>query len=150
MPSPIHRILVVEDDHLLLLNARLLLESAGHDVLSASDAISAISLLEASPGVTAMFADVSMPGPMDGLALAVEVYRRWPDIDVHLTSGKVELAHVALPPSATFLAKPYTAAAMLNLLAAGARRGAITVPCPAKTGVGYSNPPVRYRSATAQ
>lgn len=117
MPSSIHRILVVEDDQLLLLNARLLFESAGHDVLSASDAASAIALLETSPGVTAIFTDVSMPGPMDGLALAWEVYRRWPDIGVHITSGKRELANVPLPPSATFLPKPYTAAAMLNLLA---------------------------------
>ena len=118
MPSSLRTVLVVEDDCLLLLNARLLLENAGYRVLDAPNAETALALLDANPDVTSMFTDIAMPGAMDGIALAAEVGRRRPGLPVFITSGTTSMADAAISPSATFLPKPYTAAAMLRLLAA--------------------------------
>jgi two-component system, response regulator PdtaR len=110
--------MVVEDDCLILLNARLLLESAGYRVLEAADAAAALRLIDAHPEVTAVFTDVAMPGAMDGLALAAAIGRVRPGLPVYITSGSVEVAEEALPEGTTFLAKPYTAAKLMRLLAA--------------------------------
>jgi CheY-like chemotaxis protein len=120
MPTPTltPTVLVVEDDHLILLNARLLLETAGCRVLVAGDAVEALRLLNEQPDITAVFTDVAMPGPLDGLELAAEIHQRWPAMPVHITSGSARITADRLPPSATFLPKPYTAAAITRLLAA--------------------------------
>jgi DNA-binding NtrC family response regulator len=118
MPINQRTVLVVEDDHLILLNARILLENAGLTVLVANDGVQALALLDERPEVSALFTDVVMPGPIDGVALAEEVSRRRPDIPVFITSGSPETAQRMLPPSASFLPKPYTANQLTRLLVA--------------------------------
>jgi two-component system, response regulator PdtaR len=59
-----------------------------------------------------------MPGPMDGLALADLVRRRWPHILVVVTSGHLEASSVLLPDDAVFIAKPYGEQAPVNLIQA--------------------------------
>jgi CheY-like chemotaxis protein len=64
-------------------------------------------LLESRPDVKVVFTDVNMPGRIDGLALAREVSRRWPWIDVLITSGRVREDDLDLQSDWPFIPKPY-------------------------------------------
>jgi CheY-like chemotaxis protein len=85
------------------------LEDAGYKVIEAVNAQEALTLLEARPDVRVLFTDVEMPtgGDMDGLLLAHLVSKRWPNIGIVITSGRLEPKDGDLPEGARFLAKPY-------------------------------------------
>jgi len=100
-------VLVVEDEFLLRLNAVLMIEDAGFDVLEAVDADQAIEILEARPDIHVIFTDIQLPGSMDGLKLAHAVRGRWPPIKIIATSGRVNLRTDDLPEGGRFLLKPY-------------------------------------------
>jgi CheY-like chemotaxis protein len=99
-------ILVVEDGPLQRLDMIDLAESAGFEVLEAHDADHAIALLEGRFDVRLVLADIDMPGSMNGLRLAAAVRRRWPPIQIILTTaGRAPLPD-DMPEGAVFLPKP--------------------------------------------
>jgi CheY-like chemotaxis protein len=100
-------VLVVEDEFLVRLNAVLMIEDAGFDVLEAVDADQAIEILEAGPDIHVIFTDIQIPGSMDGLKLAHAVRGPWPPIKIIATSGHVNLRTDDLPEGGRFLPKPY-------------------------------------------
>ncbi|MET3996994.1 CheY-like chemotaxis protein [Bradyrhizobium sp. i1.4.4] len=100
-------VLIVEDDLLIRLHAAQIIEDAGFDVIEASNADEAISILEARSDITILFTDIQMPGSMDGLKLAAAVRGRWPPIKIVATSGIVDVRADDLPEGGRFLPKPY-------------------------------------------
>ena len=114
------RVLVVEDEALLLFSIADDLRDAGFDVLEATNADQAVALLTANPDIHLLFTDIDMPGSMDGLKLAAFVRNRWPPIRIVVTSGKTRPADALLPLGGTFLPKPYSvsgvAAALRSVL----------------------------------
>ena len=101
-------ILIVEDDALVLLDAADMIQSAGYDVLEASNADEAIKILESRSDIEVIFTDIEMPGSMNGLRLAEAVRGRWPPIKIIATSGHFQKGNVTLPSGGWFLPKPYT------------------------------------------
>ncbi|MBL8250530.1 MAG: response regulator [Candidatus Competibacter sp.] len=83
-------ILVVEDDAEVRLFAVNALRGLGYQTAQAADAVSALQLLETTPDIALLFTDIVMPGPMDGVKLATEAQRRFPDLPVLYTSGYTE------------------------------------------------------------
>jgi CheY-like chemotaxis protein len=71
-------VLIVEDEFLIRSHAAQIIEDAEFDVLEASNADEAISILEARSDIAVLFTDIQMPGSMDGLKLAAAVKGRWP------------------------------------------------------------------------
>jgi CheY-like chemotaxis protein len=114
-PRPV-TVLVVEDEPLIRLDIADELSAAGFRVLDAADATEALELLEARADVSIVFTDVNMPGPIDGLELGREVKRRWPHVELIVTSGRERPARGALPPAARFLPKPYRAPDLCRIL----------------------------------
>ena len=100
-------VLVVEDEYFLRINAVLMIEDAGFDVLEAANADQAIEFLEGRPDIHVIFTDIQIPGSMDGLKLAHAVRGRWPPIKIIATSGRVNLRTDDLPEGGRFLPKPY-------------------------------------------
>ncbi len=102
--------LVVEDDDAVRNLAAAVLEETDLDVITCESAEAAISVLE-RPGmnVALLFADVRLPGAMDGIALASTVGRRWPETRVVVTSGYDAKAEGRLPQQAVFMQKPWRA-----------------------------------------
>jgi CheY-like chemotaxis protein len=100
-------VLIVEDEFLVRLHAAQIIEEAGFDVIDASNADEAISILEVRSDITVMFTDIQMPGSMDGLKLAAAVKGRWPPIKIVATSGLVNVRPNDLPEGGRFLPKPY-------------------------------------------
>ena len=100
-------VLIVEDEFLIRLHAAQIIEEAGFDVIEASNADEAISILVVRSDITVLFTDVQMPGSMDGLKLAAAVKGRWPPIQIVATSGLVNVRSDDLPEGGRFLPKPY-------------------------------------------
>lgn len=84
---PGYRILLVEDDPLVAETTTAQLEILDcHVAHVARDAEAAITWIEAGGEVDLLFADIVMPG-MNGVALAVALNERRPDVRVLLTTG---------------------------------------------------------------
>jgi CheY-like chemotaxis protein len=109
-------VLIVEDEHLLRMNAVDMIEEAGFDVVEAGSADEAIAILEARPDIHVVFTDIHMPGTMDGLKLARFVRGRWPPIKIVATSGNHVFVDGDLPEGSVFLPKPYTLEKMASML----------------------------------
>ena len=102
------RVLIVEDDFLLRMDAMQMIEEAGFEVLEAANADEAIAILEARSDIQVIFTDIDMPGgSMDGLKLAHAVRGRWPPIRIVTTSGHFAVTQDQLPAGGTFIPKPY-------------------------------------------
>ena len=109
-------ILIVEDDVLVRMIANDILTDAGFRVFEAHDAQEAMTLLEARADVQVVFTDWNMPGKIDGLGLARLVRKRWPDVGIIVTSGKMLPAPGDLPAGVQFISKPYRPSALIDAI----------------------------------
>ena len=100
-------VLVVEDETLVRVTALAIIEESGFEAIAAGNADEAIRALETRGDIRAVFTDVQMPGPMDGLKLAQVIRDRWPPVALLVTSGKTRVTASDLPSGARFLPKPY-------------------------------------------
>jgi two-component system, response regulator PdtaR len=100
-------VLVVEDETLVRVTALAMIEDCGFEAIAASSADEALRALETRSDIRAVFTDVQMPGPMDGLKLAQVIRDRWPPVALLVTSGKERDIKSDLPKGARFLPKPY-------------------------------------------
>ena len=99
------KILLVEDEPLILMDIQLQLQQAGHEVFSAGNADGAIEILD-SHAIDVILTDIDMPGSMDGLELAAAVRNRWPPIEIVVMSGKRRPMPDELPIRTRFIEKP--------------------------------------------
>lgn len=111
-------ILVVEDDPLQRLGMIDLVEDAGFEAIEARDADQAVEILEARRDIRVVFTDIDMPGSMDGLKLAAAIRKRWPPIEIIVTSGGRKPALEELPVRTSFLPKPLVPADAIRMLKA--------------------------------
>ena len=118
-------VLVVEDETLVRMVAAASIEDAGFETIEAVGAESAIAILEMRKDIRIVFADIHMPGSMDGLKLARVVRDRWPPIELILTSGLIKIGQRDLPERGVFLAKPYSIEALTAALACFDNRSAV-------------------------
>ncbi|WP_375414747.1 response regulator [uncultured Bradyrhizobium sp.] len=109
-------VLIVEDEFLLRMNARDLIQAAGFNVVEAANADEAIEILESRRDITVVFTDIQMPGSMDGLKLAQAIRGRWPPIKIIATSGHVSVTQEDLPEGGRFLPKPYSPVEIISML----------------------------------
>ncbi len=100
-------VLVVEDETLVRVTAVAIIEESGFEAIAAGNADEAICALETRSDIRAVFTDIQMPGPMDGLKLAKVIRDRWPPVALLVTSGKTRTIDSDLPNGARFLPKPY-------------------------------------------
>ena len=112
-------ILVVEDDSLMCKLTCDALDELGYTVLQASNAASALAILDQESNIKLLFTDVVMPD-VNGKKLAEEALRRRPGLKVLFTTGYTANAVVhggVLDPGVQFISKPFT----LDQLAAKVR-----------------------------
>jgi len=109
-------ILIVEDDNDLRALIVLLFEDSDLDIIECNSAESALAtMLLRGRDVVMIFADVRLPGVMDGLDLAREAKVRWPHLTVALTSGNAGHRLQALPEGVIYMPKPWQAEEVLAL-----------------------------------
>lgn len=108
-------VMVVDDEPLIrsLMTERLDLE--GYTVLAASTAEEAIGILR-DHAVQAVISDVRMPGPMDGIGLALWVREHEPEVSIILISGHDGSKVKRLLPRTPFFQKPFQVGEVVNEL----------------------------------
>ena len=100
-------VLIVEDDAELRSLMATLLEDGKRDIIECESAEAALAImLIRGREVAVIFADVRLPGVMNGVDLAWEVKMRWPFLPVILTSGHPLRLVDELPPGVTYMPKP--------------------------------------------
>ena len=109
------RVLMVDDDDNIVGIVGDALRDAGHDVLTASGGAQALEILQQDPRIDALFSDVVMPG-MSGIELAGRARELRPELRVLLASGYSEGWLENMPAGVEFIAKPYRAMQVLELL----------------------------------
>ena len=110
------KVLVVEDEPILLLFATDVVTEAGFEAVSAANADEAIKILTERDDIRIVFTDVRMPGSMDGMKLATFVRDRWPPIEIIVTSGHLGTAPPELPARGKFFRKPYRTQHVIDAL----------------------------------
>jgi signal transduction histidine kinase len=109
------RVLVVDDDPLIVASTAAMLEDAGHMVVESSSGQRALDVLRLGTQVDVVVTDHAMPG-MTGLELARRIHQGSPSLPVILVSGYADLpasAEIQMPR----LAKPYKQQDLLDLIA---------------------------------
>jgi DNA-binding NtrC family response regulator len=100
--------LIVEDDAAVRRATVALLEAGHVDTIECESAEAALAVMRnGGRDVAMIFADVRLPGAMDGIDLAWEVKAHWPDLPIILTSGHPPDHGNSLPPGATYMPKPW-------------------------------------------
>ena len=112
--TPPIRILVVEDETFIRMDAVETLRAAGFDIIEAANADEAIQMLEHHSDIRLIFTDIDMPGSMNGLKLAAAVRDRWPPVRIIATSGHFKVQASDLPADARFISKPYQPAQIID------------------------------------
>ena len=80
---------------------------SGFTVVEAADGAKALQILEQDKSIDAVFTDVTLPGELDGFAVARWVRKQRPDLPVVLTSGEVTATHAErIGRDEPFFAKP--------------------------------------------
>jgi CheY-like chemotaxis protein len=107
------QILLAEDDDSVRAFVKRALELDGHSVMAAEDGALALEILEErGQGFDLLLSDIKMP-VMDGIALALNVARRFPDMPILLMTGfadQRERAHGLDQLVRDIVPKPFTLA----------------------------------------
>jgi two-component system, response regulator PdtaR len=118
-------VLVVEDDALLADMALEMIEEAGLKAVAVDSVDAALDYLkEGADRVAAMFSDVRLRGPLNGIELAAFVAVRWPQIAICVTSGVALERPYRLPKNAQFMPKPWKPQEVIAFVERASRRGA--------------------------
>ena len=119
-PAPL--VLVVEDEALVRMVMSDVLTEAGFEVLDAANVAEALTILAAPLEVRVVVTDVEMPPGPNGFDLAREVARRWPRIEILVSSGRHWPQAGNLPLGAAFLEKPIRNEVLVSYVKAAAER----------------------------
>jgi signal transduction histidine kinase len=114
------RVLLVDDDPLVLASTSGLIEEIGHEVTEAEGGVPALARAGATGPPDVLVTDFGMPG-MTGLELAAALRRQWPALPVVVVTGYAELQEGA-DGGVTWLHKPFAQAelaAAIETAAAG-------------------------------
>ena len=121
-------VLLVEDDEEVAALVTEMFHELGYRPRRVGASQAALDALAEGGRIDLVFSDIMMPGLMNGVDLAFEIRRRWPDLPVLLTSGYAETAiRDAEAAGIPVLAKPYdidTLAKRLRSVLGQPRQGA--------------------------
>ncbi|MGP9820210.1 PAS domain S-box protein [Salinarimonas sp. NSM] len=110
------RVLVVDDDALVLMGSATMVEDLGHEPIEAGSGADALAILDAGTPIDVVLTDQAMPG-MTGLQLAQAVRARRPRLPLVLATGYAELPEGAEAAVDARLAKPFGQDELMRVLA---------------------------------
>ena len=118
------RILLVDDDSIVLAGTVAMLEDLGHSVVDVGSATQALELLGRPNNFDLVITDHAMPA-MTGSALAERIEQVWPNLPVILATGYADLTG-GINPSLPRLNKPFRSNDLAGAIAAALRSVAPT------------------------
>jgi two-component system, cell cycle response regulator CpdR len=105
------RVLIVDDEPLLLEVTAWMLEDLGCDVVTADCGAGALTQLKADERIEILITDIQMPG-MNGYELAEQARRQRPELQIIVCSGRAN-SERGLP----LIRKPFTQDALASAMA---------------------------------
>lgn len=120
MGDAARRVMVVDDEPLVLQSTADLLADDGYEVIVASGYEDALARLDAAPDTSVLVTDISFSAGPDGIALAQAAAKRWPHMRIVIVSGECRPAGRDYPENALFFTKPYAPGALLTMVREGA------------------------------
>lgn len=114
-------ILIVEDDALVRRYVMIQVQSLGYRTFTAGNANEALAIIDQAEKIDLLFADVVLPGSIDGWQLAIEALNRRPALKVLYTSGYARSAIAPdrhLDADVLLLAKPYRKVELAKMIRA--------------------------------
>jgi DNA-binding NtrC family response regulator len=108
------RVLVVDDEEMIVEQLVMAFEDAGFDVATASNALDAHTVLEDSGSINLVVTDVRMPGNVDGVVFGHVVAEQHPEIPIIIISGVSQPDDRDVPPGSTFIPKPFKASLLVD------------------------------------
>jgi len=111
------KILIVDDQKIVLDSCKRILEEDGFSVTLATSADEAVERIKKET-FSLILLDIKMPG-RDGMSLKRQVKETWPQIPIMVMSGYTTpetLAEVSETDAATFIAKPFTPDELLDVI----------------------------------
>jgi len=106
--APKRVILIVEDEVIIRSVVSEYLRESGFLVIEAANVAEAVAVLSTQSHIDLVFSDITMPGEMDGFALARWIHERRAGLPILLTSGAGAVLNAAGPfTSEQFIRKPY-------------------------------------------
>lgn len=110
------RLLVVDDDPLVLKMLERILVNAGFQVLTAKNGLAAIRIVQSVQGdIDLLVSDVEMP-EMGGTALAAAMRVSYPEVPILFISGNNHVLALPGQEPYLFLLKPFTHGALLRAI----------------------------------
>ena len=109
------RVLIVEDEIMLLEVVAAELEDAGFTVSQATTAEIALSFIESDAAIDVLFTDIRLPGEMDGWQLAEAARRLRPGLPIIYATGFTQTPP-RLAEGSVFFTKPYRANAIISAI----------------------------------
>lgn len=119
--SSVIKVLVVEDEPLILMATADMLCELGHAVKEATSAEVALDLLQRET-FDVLLTDIGLPG-MSGFDLAREVKDRWPDVRLVFASGNNAGRAASGIADALQLTKPFSAEDLATIIARATEKG---------------------------
>lgn len=116
MEAAARRVLLVEDEPLVLRSTADLFADEGFEVAEASGYEDALGRLADNPETAVLVTDINLTDGPDGLALANMVAERWPHVRIVIVSGCVRPDGGQYPERAIFFTKPYAPGALLTIV----------------------------------
>ena len=112
-------VLFVDDEPLIAMVVEDALRDAGHDVMTASDAPAAVTLLRQHPRkFTALISDYHMPGELNGVDLIEHTLKNYPGIPAIVATGRPDVIKAGwlAGHGVELLTKPYTPEALVEMV----------------------------------
>ncbi len=128
------RVLVVDDDPIVLAGTAAMLEDLGHIATEVESAENALQILQSDANIDLVLTDHAMPG-MTGTELAKYIRRNWPELAVVIATGYAELPG-ELDAGVPRLSKPYRQQDLAVLVARLVGEQPNARPAPLNTAVG--------------
>jgi CheY-like chemotaxis protein len=107
-------VLLVEDNPDVAEVTSALLRRLGYQVVHEASAADAIGRLETGERIDVVFSDITMPGPLNGLALAQHIGASHPHLPVVLATGAADAVGTG---GQEILRKPFTLETLASALA---------------------------------
>ena len=109
------KVLVVDDNPDVAEVTSSLFEHLGYDHTYRDSAEAALDYLENAGRADLIFSDIVMPGTIDGIGLATEVRRRYPNIPVILTTGYSDAVQ-SVPADLQLIRKPFDSETLTQIV----------------------------------
>jgi DNA-binding NtrC family response regulator len=125
-------VLVVEDEYLIRAAVAEYLIEAGHIVIEAANASSALDALYSS-NVDVAVVDIRLPGQMGGLALVEWIQAHRPGVQIILASGDLNPGRVTRTKAPLrFLEKPFVGGDLQTMIEAALNERSASMPATTK------------------